>query len=181
MSDNFTQLWASFREQVQEARTPRERPSIYTAGESAMTQRDGGRVSIWEPAMSETPHTTTVGINTRTAGLRFQVQAEDCVAIAAQLMAVAEEMQGIQLPANFDTQNHSHLITQRVPVEVAPVNVAPQAMRLGKPQMILLMAEAKAGKQTIEDVIKAYPNLDPEQLDELRGLVKPITLNTEAA
>lgn len=101
MSDNFTQLWASFREQVQEARTPRERPSIYTAGESAMTQRDGGRVSIWEPAMSETPHTTTVGINTRTAGLRFQVQAEDCVAIAAQLMAVAEEMQGIQLPAKW--------------------------------------------------------------------------------
>jgi hypothetical protein len=117
MSDNFTQLWASFRAQVQEARTPRERPSIYTAGESAMTQRDGGRVSIWEPAMSETPHTTTVGINTRTAGLRFQVQAEDCVAIAAQLMAVAEEMQGIQLPDNFDTQNHSHLITQRAPAD----------------------------------------------------------------
>ena len=82
-----------------------------------MTQRDGGRVSIWEPAMSETPHTTTVGINTRTAGLRFQVQAEDCVAIAAQLMAVAEEMQGIQLPANFDTQNHSHLITDRIPAD----------------------------------------------------------------
>ena len=75
-----------------------------------MTQRDGGRVSIWEPAMSETPHTTTVGINTRTAGLRFQVQAEDCVAIAAQLMAVAEEMQGIQLPYNFDTQNTSIIL-----------------------------------------------------------------------
>ena len=117
MSDNFTQLWASFRAQVQEARTQKEKPSIYTAGENALTQRDGAIVDVWEPGMSETPIRSTVNIRKLNGALRFQVQAEDCVAIAAQLMAVAEEMQGIQLPANFDTQNHSHLITQRAPAD----------------------------------------------------------------
>lgn len=117
MSDNFTQLWASFREQVQAARTAKERPSIYTAGENSMTQQDGALIDIWEPSMMETPPSSVFSVRSRLNALRFQVHAEDCIAIAAQLMAVAEEMQDAKPHPSFNASAHGHLLTERIPAD----------------------------------------------------------------
>lgn len=115
MSDhNFPNLWAAFRAQVQAARGASEQPSIYTAGEDSLTQRYGAIVDIWEPSLNETPVNTTINVRKRDAGLMFQVHQSDLLAIAAQCMAVAEQMG--ELPVNMDAA-HSHLITERAPVD----------------------------------------------------------------
>lgn len=119
-NDNFPNLWAAFRAQVQAARGDHEKPSIYTAGEDSLTQRDGAIVDIWEPCMYETPINSTINVRGRVGGLRFQVHQSDLIAIAAQCMAVAEQMG--ELPATFNASAHSHLITERAPVDDEQAN-----------------------------------------------------------
>lgn len=111
-NDNFPNLWASFRAQVQAARGDHEKPSLYTAGEDSLTQRYGAIVDIWEPPLNETPVSTIFNVRKRDAGLMFQVHQSDLIAIAAQCMAVAEQMG--ELPVTFNASAHGHLI-QRFP------------------------------------------------------------------
>ena len=96
---------------MQAARGETEQPSIYTAGENSLTQRDGAIVDIWEPALSETPATTTVASRKRSSALSFQVHQADLVAIAAQCMAVAEQMGELPIAEGFNAGVHGHLIT----------------------------------------------------------------------
>lgn len=119
MNENFPNLWASFRAQVQAARGQAEQPSIYTAGEDSLTQRYGAIVDIWKPCLHETPINSTINVRGRVGGLRFQVHQSDLVAIAAQCMAVAEQMGN--LPVKMDAA-HSHLITERAPVDDEQAN-----------------------------------------------------------
>lgn len=107
---NFPRLWASFRAQVQAARGKTEQPSIYTAGENSLTQRDGAIVDIWEPALSETPATSTLSFRSRANAMRFQVHQQDLIAIAALCMAVAEQMGELPIAEGFDAGAHGHLI-----------------------------------------------------------------------
>ena len=114
---NFPNLWASFRAQVQAARGETEQPSIYTAGEDSLTQRDGAIVDIWEPCLHETPATSTVSIRGTASALRFQVHQADLLAIAAQCMAVAEQMGELPIAEGFNAGAHGHLLTERAPVD----------------------------------------------------------------
>jgi hypothetical protein len=72
-----------------------------------------------------------------------------------------------------------HTAEEVIDVVAEPRPVGTMTMRLTRPQMALLAAEIKAGKQTPEDVQSAYPNLDPEQLEELRCVVVTIDSLTE--
>lgn len=57
---------------------------------------------------------------------------------------------------------------------------ADKPVRLPRPQFILVSAEVKAGKVTIEEVEEQYPTLVADQMDELRGLVGGVKLETSA-
>jgi hypothetical protein len=114
-NDNFGPLWANFREQVAQARTKRE--AVYTFDEGPSTQQFGGRVSL--AGDIDTHHGRpyiTLSVGRGSWGGPMTCRKSDLIAIAAQCMAVAEEMEKAEpTPVHFDAMAHGHLITERAP------------------------------------------------------------------
>jgi hypothetical protein len=54
-------------------------------------------------------------------------------------------------------------------------------VRLSIPMMNQAKAELESDTATLDDILSKFPNLPQDQVDELRGMSKPITLNTSAA
>lgn len=78
---------------------------------------------------------------------------------------------GLDVAEDFIEHNGKAIATIPPPVK---------AQRLTPVQMKQAKKELKDGTVTIEEIQEQMPTLHPDQLDELRGLTQPITLQTSA-
>lgn len=53
--------------------------------------------------------------------------------------------------------------------------------RMSIPMMAQAKAELESGNATLDDILSKFPNMPEDQVNELRGMPKSITLNTSAA
>lgn len=90
-TENFEALWADFKGRVASAHGHRQ--AIYTFGETVMTQRYGGRLSIGDIEEFDEVDYVHLSVGRDSWSGMISLNKQDLLNIAAQLIAAAEEIE----------------------------------------------------------------------------------------
>jgi hypothetical protein len=89
-NDNFDNLWASLKDSIREQRG--ERKSIYTFGETVLTEQHGGRLSVSKVDTHEGKGMASVHVGRGSFSGLVNVHREDLMALAAQCLGAVADM-----------------------------------------------------------------------------------------